>query len=91
METASIYFENNDVFSHLEPNELNELLFYLAVNNLHLDGLLKVLFIHHGNFTTRVSFNELFQDIFVEHLTLQAHKLKTNILISSSLMTNNFL
>lgn len=48
---------------------------YFAVDDLHLDGLLEVLLIHQGNIAARVSLNEFFQNIFVEHLTLQALKL----------------
>ncbi len=54
---------------------------YLAIDNLHLDGLLKVLLIHQGYITSGVCFTELFQDSLIKHFASQAAQLFNTILI----------
>ena len=48
---------------------------YLAIDNLHLDGLLKVDLIHQGYIASGVSLNELFQNSLIEHFAIQVAEL----------------
>ena len=48
---------------------------YLSVDNLDLDGLFQMFAINNAGFATGVRFNQLGNDIFVEHLGTDAKKL----------------